>query len=259
MKKFLILCLSIVFAMPLLASGIDANATDASCDNSTLETYSGTANVEINWIPNTIQTRWYNGNTLMDVQTSANTCVYDDALNVPSTPPSRTGYTFTGWTVRPEIDFATTIPTNENGLERWAIGLDNGVEYCWYDTNTGSAHQVACDDDSTYKELQLHEYKVKFENWFLYGMSSCSTTAGVWKQIGTPTIADGQYCWCKVTGYRMNNVSVINRPNSNLSWVFASNRNSAENCIKSCAANCANNVVRTSEFRTALFTPASNN
>ena len=99
MKKLVVLFL-LMFTSPLLASGIDANATDASCDNTTLETYSGTANVEINWVPNTINLSWYNGNEKMTVQQSAQTCSYDDLLTIPSTPPTRTGYTFVGWTVR---------------------------------------------------------------------------------------------------------------------------------------------------------------
>ena len=99
MKELVVLFL-LMFISPLLASGIDANATDATCDNSTLETYSGTANVEINWVPNTINLSWYNGNEKMTVQQSAQTCSYDDLLTIPSTQPTRTGYTFIGWTVR---------------------------------------------------------------------------------------------------------------------------------------------------------------
>ena len=100
MKKFLILCLSILFTTPLFASGIDANATSAPCDNATLETYGGTANVEINWEPNTINLRWYDGDTRLNVQNAAQTCTYDDTLNVPSVQLTKTGYTFVGWELR---------------------------------------------------------------------------------------------------------------------------------------------------------------
>jgi len=256
MKKFLILCLCIA-TTDSLASGIDANATDASCDNTTLETYSGSANVEINWIPNIIQTRWYNGNTLIDTtNTDATSCVYDDVLNRP-TNPTRTGYTFTGWTVRPEIDFAATIPTNENGLERWAIGWYNNANYCWYDTNTHSAQAVNCDSDLTYKELSTYEWKVKFSHGTLYGMARCSATNGTWAQSGNPAVSSGQYCWCRATGYKSTGSDVISGSLFSLLWVFGDN-GSVVNCARGCAITCAYGAKESSDFRTSLFTPASN-
>lgn len=93
MKKIflLILCL---FAIDSFASGINAGATTATCDNSTLETYGGTANMEIDWVPNTISLTWRNGDQQVAGPT---TCNYDGALNIPTTQPTRTGYTFAGW------------------------------------------------------------------------------------------------------------------------------------------------------------------
>jgi len=261
MKQFLILCLSIVFAMPLLASGIDANATDASCDNTTLETYSGTANVEINWIPNTIQTRWYDGNTLIDTtNTDATSCVYDDVLNRP-TNPTRTGYTFTGWTMRPEIDFATTIPLDVNGNERFAKRVGNRDNICKYyiKTSNGSAVAVSCDSDD-FKELRGYEWKVKFNHGTLYGMARCSITSGEFGQIGNPVIESGEYCWCKATGYRTINSDIINAPSSTLPWVFYSSGSCAvgeAGCRSDCANVCGNSAFVSRSFRVTLFTPAN--
>ena len=260
MKQLFIL-FALIFATDSFASGIDANATDASCDNTTLETYSGTANVEINWIPNTIQTRWYNGNTLIDTtNTDAASCEYDDVLNVPPTPTARTGYTFTGWTVRPEMDFGT-IPTNESGLECWAMGWYDDANYCWYNNrNTGNstAHHVNCDSDSMYNELQPHEWKVKFSYGTLYGMSGCSTTSGTTVQIENIIIDSGNYCWCKATGYRANNASVTSGPTSTLFWLYQhDNGGSATTCAQYCARHCVNAVMYSSGNRTALFTPAN--
>ena len=107
MKKLVVLFL-LMFSTASFASGIDANATDASCDNTTLETYSGSADVEINWIPNTIKLSWYDGDTKLNVQQSAQTCAYDGLLTIPSTPPERTGYTFVGWTVSKAIPIEYT-------------------------------------------------------------------------------------------------------------------------------------------------------
>jgi len=121
MKRFLILLL-MIFSTNSFASGIASNSASAPCTNTTLETYSGNSNLSADWQPNEIQLRWYNNNTLMDVQSSANTCVYDGTLSVPQTAPTRTGYTFAGWTVRPEMDFGELAPGGTknltNGLER---------------------------------------------------------------------------------------------------------------------------------------------
>ena len=255
MKKLFVL-LFMIFTTASFGSGIASNSASAPCTNNTLETYSGNSNLTADWQPNEINIRWYNNNTLMTVQDAANTCTYDDVLNVPSTAPTRVGYTFDGWTVRPEINFAT-IPTNVNGNERWAIGWSNNANYCLYDTNTGNAWKVNCNSDSTYtNELQTQEWKVKFSHGNLYGMAGCSTTSGTYAQPGTPTIGTGRYCWCKATGYKATNASVISGSVSALSWGFYGDRGSAAACAWYCASSCANNAERDLAFRTALFTPA---
>ena len=99
MKKLLILLLCI-FTTNSFASGIASNSASAPCTNNTLETYSGNSNLSADWQPNTINLTWYNEQEKLTVQQSAQSCVYDGTLNVPSTPPTRTGYTFAGWKVR---------------------------------------------------------------------------------------------------------------------------------------------------------------
>ena len=93
-----------VFSTNLLAvtqnPNIPASATSASCDNATLETYSGTSNLQANWEPNQIKLHWYNADTQLDVQDAADSCDYDGGLTVPSTAPTKTGYTFNGWKVK---------------------------------------------------------------------------------------------------------------------------------------------------------------
>ena len=252
MKK-LFLLFAIVFATDSFATGI-GNVASAPCTNNTLETYSGNTNLQADWAPNTINIRWYNNNTLMTVQEAANTCTYDDVLNVPSTAPTRVGYTFDGWTVRPEINFATTIPTNVNGIERWAIGWYNNANYCWYDTNTGSSWKVDCNSDSTYNELQPYEWKVHYEHGDLYGMSGCSTTGGRFSFSGTPTIGTGQYCWCKATGYKATNASVVSGPIFALSWLLFDDHHDGVYCARHCATNCSYYAAT----RIALFTSTSN-
>ena len=92
-----------IFSTNLFATdpNIPANATSASCDNSTLNTYSGTSNLQANWEANQIGLYWYcDDEQITTVQDAATTCNYDGTLSVPSTPPTKTGYTFNGWKVR---------------------------------------------------------------------------------------------------------------------------------------------------------------
>ena len=238
----------VVFVSPVFASGINTNSASAPCTNSTLETYSGNTNLQADWQPNTIQIRWYNNNTLMDVQSSANTCVYDGALAVPSTAPTRIGYTFDGWTVRPEMDFST-IPTNENGIERWGKGAEDRCTYGAAD----SLRSVLCNSDNNFSELQQQEWKIKYQHGVLYGMAGCSTTNGAWAAPGNPTIGSGQYCWCKATGYRATNDTMVKGSMYPLSWVCATRTDSNENCAISCANHCIYQDENYSGFRSALF------
>ena len=117
MKKVLLLILSL-FVSPAFASGINANSASAPCTNNTLETYSGNTNLAADWQPNEIQLRWYNENERLTVQQSAQSCVYDGTLTIPSTQPTRTGYTFAGWEVKYTIPAGYTeleyIETNHN-------------------------------------------------------------------------------------------------------------------------------------------------
>ena len=261
MKKLFLLFL-LLFTTDSHSSGIASNTNSAPCTNTTLETYSGNSNLSADWQPNEIQLRWYNGNTLMNVQSSANTCVYDGALAVPQTAPTRTGYTFDGWTVRPEIDFAATIPTEDNGIEVWAKGISKNADYCWYNNRVTSddeyAQPVNCNSDSTYNELQPYEWKMRFVHGDLYGMVGCSTTSGSPSTIKNLIIDSGNYCWCKVTGYRANNASVISGPASALFWVYQhDDGGNVTICLQYCVRHCVNAVWKSAYTRALLFTPAN--
>ena len=96
MKK-LLLVFVFVFLSPAFATGIGSEI-NAACDNATLSKYTGTADIEINWEPNTINLNWYDGDTKLTVQSSAQSCVYDSTLTVPE-QPTKPGYTFNGWKV----------------------------------------------------------------------------------------------------------------------------------------------------------------
>ena len=96
MKKLLILLLCL-FVGDSFATGISGGTT-APCDNDTLNKYTGTANVEINWEPNTIGLNWYDGDTKLTVENNSQSCVYDGTITVPP-QPTKLGYTFNGWKV----------------------------------------------------------------------------------------------------------------------------------------------------------------
>ena len=95
MKKVFLLFL-FVFSLPAFATGI--NGASAPCDNATLSKYNGTADIEINWEPNTIGLTWYDGDTQLNVPTASQTCTYDGMITVPA-QPTKPGYTFNGWKV----------------------------------------------------------------------------------------------------------------------------------------------------------------
>ncbi len=83
-----------IFSTNLFATdpNIPAGATSASCDNSTLNTYSGTSNLQANWQANQINLAWYSdGTQITTVQDAAKTCTYDGSLSVPSNPPTKVG------------------------------------------------------------------------------------------------------------------------------------------------------------------------
>ena len=112
MKKILILFLCLVVC-DSFASGIASNSASAPCTNNTLETYSGNSNLSADWQPNVIKIDWYNDDDVLSVQSTAQTCTYDGSLTIPSTAPTKTGYTFAGWTVKTKF-----VPDGYNLLER---------------------------------------------------------------------------------------------------------------------------------------------
>ena len=241
MKKVILLW-ALVFTLPLFASGIDADATDASCDNTTLETYSGTANVEINWVPNTIETRWYNGNTQIAGPIS---CTYDDVLNVPSATLTKTGYTFVGWEVVPEYDFST-LPAGTNGIYTWSRNDPS----CW--AGAGSTNSRRC-NNGDFDDLGVREWKTQFDYGMIYGTVLCSVTAGTTQgETGTPNETTyGEYCWCKATGFIPTNSNIKYAPTKSPKWAYV--RSFSSECNNKCADWCSAWTVSKPDLRQSLY------
>lgn len=253
MKKLLILLMMII-ATDSHSSGIGAGTSTAPCDNDMLSKYTGTVNAEINWEPNTINLKWFDGETELNVANASQSCTYDGMITVPP-QPTKPGYTFNGWKI-PKMDFGT-IPTDGNATNRWGIAVNNNTEFCVYDTNTGDTHEVDCNSDSTYNELQTYEWKLRFGHGDLYGVGKCSITSGTHAQIGNPVDDMGRYCWCKAKGYKAANTSVIKGSVFALSWVFGNLYSSATQCMHICVSYCIYATDVSSVFRTALYTPAN--
>ena len=237
-----------IFTTASFGSGISSNTATAPCTNNTLETYSGNSNLSADWQPNEIKLKWYNNNTLLDVQSSANTCVYDGILTIPQTAPTRTGYTFAGWTVIPEYDFST-LPTNETGLEAYGTG-DSGYHVCYKRGSIKEGDACRTEDFiDGFNDLDTLEWKTIFSWGTIYGMSMCSSTTGTESgESGTPSATDGQYCWCKATGYIPNNENTKYSPKRS-GWVYNSNAGSI--CKWVCAGRCA--LWQGASFLTGLF------
>ena len=122
MKKFFV-ALFMLLSVPAFATGVASTASTADCNNATLNTYTGTSNLSAGWQPNTIDLHWYNGDTEITsgVQTS---CVYDGTLTPPATIPTKTGYTFKGWTVRGLPDGYTRLQYIESTGTQY---IDTGI------------------------------------------------------------------------------------------------------------------------------------
>ena len=119
MKKVLLFLFAFVFATDSFATGI-GNGASAPCDNATLSKYNGTADIEINWEPNTIGLKWYNGDQQISGQTS---CVYDGTITVPP-QPTKPGYTFNGWKV-----WKVTVPDGYTQLKYLVFSSDENGYY----------------------------------------------------------------------------------------------------------------------------------
>ena len=247
---------------------IAKNAQSATCDNNTIGTTTGPANLQADWTANTINLDWYDGNTK---QTST-TCSYDGGITLPSTPTVPTGYTFGGWKVRAAAPAQTTfnLATLSSVIDSpvtFFVGKGQGVNnspYCeGWDTNItsndgwfGQDEGNADCSDSRFSGLNPGEWATTASYGTVKGQAICSTISGTYAQTGTPTDETGQegalYCWCKATGFAEPNSSSYQTVASS-SWVFYRGYDNADYCASNCANRCAYGVRARSDFRRAVF------
>ena len=143
MKKFLMFLFALVFAIDSFATGI--SGASAPCDNATLSKYTGTADIEINWEPNTIGLKWFNGDQQIAGPTS---CVYDSTLSVPP-QPTKPGYTFNGWKV-----WKITVPDGYTQLEYIQSTGTQWINTNYFpNNNTGVKTKIQFDSVENYEAL----------------------------------------------------------------------------------------------------------
>ena len=238
MKKLLPISVIAIFAVaPTFADNITASST---CTNGVLGTYTGPADIEANFDPNTINTTWYNNGTAMTVDSAYQTCTYAAPLT-PPTPADRPGYVFNGWRLKLCLIPSSLASTNGSsyGYQNDRTGADGA--------DSGNTSDYGLTEDNTWGLTWSSGDKV-------VGEAICSQTSGTWATAGTPdTTGAGttQYCWCRATGYIASGESQCNL--SSPSWVVISNW-SVSGCAHDCAKYCEHYVQINSGFRAAVFT-----
>ncbi len=255
---------SILISAPLFATGVSSGATSADCDNATLDTYTGTSNLQVDWQPNNIALHWYNGDTEITsgVQTS---CVYDGTLTPPTTIPTKTGYTFKGWRVKQTpCSFASQVCSlTGSGVNGLTYDDSDDTAYGYYSSNG-----IFSENASIYGLTSTGTWAVKdTSGGIIKGIASCNSTngGGVYDSCESNAIkpgntfsnsSSGQYCWCKISSYTPTGGNVCNVASP--SWVFSDDGESAYGCASACAMYCAADVMGHPYFRRAVFGVAAN-
>jgi hypothetical protein len=267
-----------VFSLILIStksySDIAANNSNPSCDNSTLNTYTGPAALEAKWNANTIQLKWYKDDELLTVQTAANQCTYDGTMTLPSTRPTKTGYDFNGWKVKTGGSSSgggssgglmcglTNETIGAEIVHTWAKGIVDNETICRYD-----AEDAECSSDAVFSSLGAYSWKVQSSTGVYEGVASCNSTnvdrsaieAQLEEQLESGAITEeeatsmlfgygsraadalnsggtGANCWCRATSYNPNNGQQCESSSS--SWLFLNNPGT-DGCLNTCATYCA--------------------
>ena len=232
------------------------------------------------WGANTINLEWYSDNTLLDVQQSADTCLYDGAITLPSTNPTKTGYTFGGWQVKMPIQMCFEgLNSSSDGNLASAHTWRNNSDFCSSVNPYGMGAQGEC----TANSIALNEWTTRFSYGIVKGTASCNSTAPsnwdtiisgienntityeqaftmLWGVNGSGIKASdtfnqssiGQYCWCRGTGYTPESNEETCETSSYF-WVFNTDVETTDDCASYCASYCAGSMMRDQIFRQAIF------
>ena len=258
MKK-LFLTSAIIAVMSYPAIALDENnhiqpSPTNDCVESTLGTATGPANLEADWTANTINLEWYNEDTKLTVPTTSNTCRYDGGIILPSTNPTKTGYTFSGWQVRaPQClpsDFNYDNITTSSPIGYATLNGNAGSKETDYGLTVGSGEwAVDYGSAGVIKGMAKCSAKSGESNGYKWNNASSEWTAS---ESELTSAGDGKYCWCQITGYDADKDKNY-CPVASSSWVLNFGSGSASDCARNCAGSCTDSVRYSSSFPAALF------
>ena len=253
---------------------INAGANSAPCTSATLDTQTGPAALEADWTANTIRINWdaKNGTTITPTE-----CTYDSTITLPATP-SKTGYTFGGWTVKAGLAQCdlSELDADEGGeyyLSKSFAGDHCIYPYYYYSEADDDYLPGEMDDcsDSVFDDLSNGKWEVSFSYGTVKGTAYCSGKSGYvndktgwntdssnWSATEselTGASGEAKYCWCKVTEYTPDGGEMC--VSASESWVFVPGFTSASKCASDCVQECTHRAYYDNDssrsFRAAIF------
>ena len=262
-KLFLTSAILATMVCPSFADNI--TTTNNDCDNTTLTTYSGSAALEADWSPNTVNVTYYNGE---NVYGNGGECTYDSTLTLP-TAPSKNGYTFAGWKVKtaltPSLFDLSTLSGYMYDDGTYFVSKNLNQQRCegayveWndedgeYDNDFFGTDEGENCSDPRFAHLGTGEWSTTFDYGTTKGVALCSSTSGTKKTTGIPDeTGGGLNCWCKATDFAEGNNSNYSHVSSSL-WVLNDGYRNASDCANDCAFYCAYRLKYDSVFRRAVF------
>ena len=232
-------------------------ASSLTCDASGIGATTPNARMKASWSPTVYNIEWYDDDgTLLNVQSSAQTCAYGNTLVLPQANPTKVGYTFIGW--EKEEQPTCTIPevlmaghVSDSSCLDLTNDFDIINEYTGH-TNCSNGGYTA--KASNYGITKPGQWGISVEGYggYVIGETSCNSTPGTWATIGTPdTSSDGQYCWCKATHYTDSGGNQCTLSNS--AWAFYTGYTSTTECLFYCTYWCLSNLFWPDDLRAAVF------
>ena len=172
MKKLLLpSIIAMLASLPAFADTVTTLPNNALCNETNLGTESGSADIEVVWEPNTINTQWFTGYGENTAAASATTCEYGGTINLPQTNPSRPGYAFAGWKLRTDpmcglerVDTRITPDDYTGDYVRWKP-LNGSSGFTMGNYGYGMTENSS--------DLTNGEWEVIFSYGAVKGVSSC--------------------------------------------------------------------------------------
>ena len=231
----------------MLASAPVFGAPSLTCDASGVGATTSNARMKASWTQNTYNLEWYGdeGNTTpLTVQNSAQSCVYGNALILPSTNPSKVGYTFIGWEMQ-QCSIPTTLANTAEHYYAHTAHYDSYLlSSCASDEGTQDCSKPE------FSDLNEGEWKATWANGdTIKGSSYCSELYGgmSWGEgiLTNPQITYyealqsgiGNHCWCNITEYVPNGGAACSVQSS--LWAVGNTDTMITSCLSYCPQSCA--------------------